>query len=168
MIRPWARTIIISRCGRMRRAMIPALWTLTPAPCGSSRCTEPGPAAPLRKPIKRRASTPSTCGAQEFPTRISSGDERKLRADSRSHCGGESICWQTTAAPWRRDSVGMKHEPPPNKPPGKRGVNKATMDEPQEEFVDDQRASRVGVSQSPEPSQATPGRSSESDNSKRP
>ncbi len=50
----------------------------------------------------------------------------------------------------------MKQEPPPNKPPDKRGVNKANMDEPQEEFVDDQSASSQKSSQSPDASEVKP------------
>jgi hypothetical protein len=50
----------------------------------------------------------------------------------------------------------MKNEPPPNKPPDKRGVNKATMDAPQEEFVDDQSASTKRSSQTADPSERTP------------
>jgi hypothetical protein len=51
----------------------------------------------------------------------------------------------------------MNDKPPPNKPPEKRGVNKATMDLPQEEFIDDQSASATKSSSSPEPSKATSG-----------
>jgi len=62
-----------------------------------------------------------------------------------------------TARGSSRDSARMNDQPPPNKPPGKRGVNKATMDAPQEEFIDNQSVDKVGTSQSPDPSEAAPG-----------
>ena len=51
----------------------------------------------------------------------------------------------------------MNDEPPPNKPPEKRGVNKATMDTPQEEFIENQSANKEGSSQTSEPSEVKPG-----------
>jgi hypothetical protein len=51
----------------------------------------------------------------------------------------------------------MNEEPPPNKPPEKRGVNKANMDAPQEEFIDSQSASKEESSQTPDPSKTKPG-----------
>ena len=50
----------------------------------------------------------------------------------------------------------MNNEPPPNKPLDKRGVNKATMDAPQEEFVDDQSASTKRSSQTDDPADTIP------------
>ena len=50
----------------------------------------------------------------------------------------------------------MNDEPSPNKPREKQGVNKATMDAPQEEFVDDQSASAERSPQNPDPSKAMP------------
>jgi hypothetical protein len=51
----------------------------------------------------------------------------------------------------------MNDEPPPNKPPGKRGVNKATMDAPQEEFIEDEEVNKKGSAQTPHPSEVKPG-----------